>query len=325
MGGRSDSPGGRVPDFFIVGHPKCGTTALYEMLRRHPQVFMPAVKEPRYFADDLPSRYQPWNAGAEPEGYEDYLSLFEPARPDQLVGEASTAYIWSDTAAARIAERQPSARIIALLREPASYLRSMHLQLLEIGTEKEADLRRAIELEPARRTGRELPAAVARWPKVLMYSERIHYVEQLERYRRRFAPEQLLVLIYEDFMRDNDGTMRQVQRFLGIDDRVELELLQANPSVRMRSVRADELVNAVAVGRGTPAKAVKTAVKAVAPRPLRRHAQRMLRRRILLGKPRAPDEAFMRELRERFKPEVEAISRYLGRDLVRLWGYDELG
>src|SRR5437870_2101984 len=134
-------PARRVPDFFIVGQHKSGTTALYEMLRRHPQIFMPERKEPRYFADDLPSRYQPWQEHGEPETYDDYLSLFDPARPDQLIGEASTAYIWSRTAAARIAAAQPAARVIVLLREPASYVRSMHMQLLEIGTEKEADLR----------------------------------------------------------------------------------------------------------------------------------------------------------------------------------------
>ncbi len=49
-GGVPDLGQGRVPDFFIVGHPKCGTTALYEMLRRHPQIFMPDIKEPWFFA-----------------------------------------------------------------------------------------------------------------------------------------------------------------------------------------------------------------------------------------------------------------------------------
>ena len=42
-----------VPDFFIVGHPKCGTTALFEMLRTHPQIYMPDCKETFYFADEL--------------------------------------------------------------------------------------------------------------------------------------------------------------------------------------------------------------------------------------------------------------------------------
>src|SRR3982074_1601533 len=77
---------GRVPDFFIVGHHKSGTTALYEMLRRHPQIYMPSVKEPRYFGSDL---HPLMNLSTLPESFEAYLALFEDARPDQRVGEAS--------------------------------------------------------------------------------------------------------------------------------------------------------------------------------------------------------------------------------------------
>ncbi len=67
---------GEVPDFFIVGHAKCGTTALYEMLRGHPQIFMPELKEPAYFATDLRRRFQPRSAGPLPETLTDYLALF---------------------------------------------------------------------------------------------------------------------------------------------------------------------------------------------------------------------------------------------------------
>jgi Sulfotransferase family len=316
---------GRLPDFFIVGHPKSGTTALYEMLRRHPQVYMSEVKEPRYFAADLPSQYRPWNAGAPAKSYEDYLGLFAAARPDQRVGEASTAYIWSTTAAQLIAEAQPSAQIIVLVREPAAYLRSLHLQLLEISTEKEPDLRRAIELESARREGRDLPDIAAGWPAVLFYREHVRYVEQLRRFHTAFPREQVLVLVYDDFRSDNEGTVRGVQRFLGIDDTVALEVLEANPSVRMRSVRADEMINAVTVGRGPVARAVKAAVKTVTPAGVRGGAQRQLRKRLLFGSPRPADEDVMLELRRSFKPEVQALSEYLGRDLVALWGYDRLG
>ncbi len=70
-----------MPDFFIVGHPKCGTTALYEMLRRHPQIFMPALKEPAFFATDLRSRFQRKGTGPLPVTLEQYLALFDAATP----------------------------------------------------------------------------------------------------------------------------------------------------------------------------------------------------------------------------------------------------
>src|SRR5438067_10190697 len=118
----------RVPDFFIVGHHKSGTTALYEMLRSHPQIYMPTLKEPRYFASDLRAQFEPVKTGRIPATLEDYLALFDDAKPDQVMGEASPSYLRSRAAARAIAEVQPAARIIAILREPASFLRSLHLQ-----------------------------------------------------------------------------------------------------------------------------------------------------------------------------------------------------
>ena len=141
--------GGRVPDFFIAGHPKSGTTALYEMLRRHPQIFMSEEKEPWYFSPELRHRPPPRKPFAIPETLELYLSLFAAAGPGQLAGEASTTYLWSRAAAGMIAEAQPDARIIAILREPASFLRSLHLQFVEAHIETEGDLRRALALEAA--------------------------------------------------------------------------------------------------------------------------------------------------------------------------------
>src|SRR6266487_1139605 len=88
-------PAGRVPDFFIVGHHKSGTTALYEMLRRHPQIYMPELKEPRYFASDLRAQFEPVRTGRLPETLEQYLALFADAREGQLTGEASPSYLRS--------------------------------------------------------------------------------------------------------------------------------------------------------------------------------------------------------------------------------------
>src|SRR5271155_1319829 len=198
--------GRRAPDFFIVGHAKCGTTALYEMLRRHPQIYMPALKEPLYFATDLRARFQRRAAGPLPTELEDYLSLFADAGARQLVGEASSSYLWSRVAAANIASLQPSARIIAILREPGSFLRSLHLQLLQNHIESEKDLRKALALENARRQGKRIPRRSAR-PQALFYSERVRYVEQLRRYHALFPAERVLVLIYDDFRRDNEATV----------------------------------------------------------------------------------------------------------------------
>ena len=315
---------GRAPDFFIVGHPKSGTTALYEMLRRHPEIFMPQLKEPSFLAPDHPRRHQRAAAGPLPETLAQYLALFEPARGDQLAGEASSAYLVSHYAAERIAQISPRARAIAVLREPASLLRSLHLQLLQDRIEDEHDLRRALELERARRKGNYIPSRSPR-PEALHYSERVRFVEQLRRFELALSRERLLVLVYDDFRADNVGVVRRVLRFLGVDEGVELGVVRANPTVRVRSRRLDDLLHSVSVGRGPVSGLVKMSVKGVSSRRVRRGVLGLVRARAVVAAPPPVDEGLMLQLRRRFRDEVVAVSEYLGRDLVGEWGYDKLG
>jgi hypothetical protein len=321
-GARSADQAGRLPDFFVVGHGKSGTTALYEMLRRHPQIYMPANKEPWFFATELRERTPPRPEGT-PQTLEEYRALFAAAAPDQRAGESSTLYLWSHTAAARIAAVAPDSRIIALLREPASFLRSLHMQFVETYVEEEADLRTALKLEDARRAGRKIPRYTY-WPQTLLYSEHVRYAEQLRRYRELFGAERMLVLIYDDFRRDNAATVRQVLRFLDVDDTIALGTSEANPTVGVRSQRLHHLVHALSVGRGPVSRVAKAALKQLLPQRLRRGAVHVTKQRLIYTAPQAPDEALMRELRRRYKPEVLALSEYLGKDLVSLWGYDSV-
>ena len=300
--------GHTVPDFFIVGHHKSGTTALYEMLRRHPQIFMPAVKEPRYLAADLRALV-PSTAG-QPQTMQEYLALFDGAAPGQRVGEASPSYLRSRDAARAIAELQPHARIIAIFREPASFVRSLHLHLIEEGVEREQDLAAAVRNEQLTRNGQP----------VLRYSDNVHYTEQLRRYRDVFGSEQVMALIYEDFRADNRATVRRVLRFLGVDEDVELPMLEANPSYSVRSPRLNDALHSLE-GSGTAARAVRRALVTLVPRRARRDALGLLRRKVVYGPPPAPEERVMAELRERYRPEVEEFGDYLGRDLMTLWGY----
>jgi Sulfotransferase family len=312
----------RLPDFFVVGQPKSGTTAMYSMLRRHPRIYLPDTKEPGYFAEELQVRKPP-----RPEGnvhtLDDYASLFEQAAPEQLIGDATPFYLWSRTAAARIARAQPCARIIATLREPASLLHSLHLLLVRIHVESEPDLRAAIELEPARREGRAIPTNTY-WPLLLRYSEQVRYVEQLRRYEACFPREQMLLLVYDDFRADNEGTVRQVLRFLGAEDDMPIGAIEANPTLRVRSQPLHRLAEAVTVGHGPLGKAANALLKTLTPQRFRRGPLQVAKSRVLYGEPDPPDEELMHELRRRFRPEVEGLSEYLGRDLIKLWGYDRL-
>ncbi len=131
-----------------------------------------------------------------------------------------------------------------------------------------------------------------------------------------------MVLIYDDFRRDNAATLRAVLRFLAVEDRAPIDTAEANPTVRVRSRRLNHLIFRE---QGPAWRTVRTAVKPFMPQQARRHMLEMIRDRIVYASPRPAEEELMMELRRRFKPEVVALSNYLGRDLVSLWGYDRIG
>jgi sulfotransferase family protein len=313
----------RVPDFFVVGHAKSGTTALHEMLRQHPQIYMPDVKEPWFFVPELRSEAKAANAERHPRTLDGYLALFADATPEQRAGEATPSYLLSREAAWRIAEVQPDARIVAILREPASFLRSLHMQFLHTHVETERDLGKALALEAKRREGKAIPSTSTR-PQTLLYSDHVRYVEQLRRYDRAFGRERMLVLIYDDFRADNDATVRRVLRFLEVDDTYAIEPADVNPTVGIRAPRVSGLVRSLYLGRGPGARGAKRAIKAFTPRRLR-HEALGIERRAQLGEPLAVDEQVMAELRVRFAAEVASLGDYLDRDIAKLWGYDRLG
>jgi hypothetical protein len=181
-----------------------------------------------------------------------------------------------------------------------------------------------MSLQDDRREGRRIPSRSHR-PQVLQYSEHVRYVDQLRRYHDRFPREQVLVLIYEDFRADNEATLRRVLRFLDVDDEHPLELMNVNVTKQtVRSWRLKELLNSVSRGDGPVSHAGKAALKALTTRRLRRGAFARVYRRAVVAEPPPPDEDFMLELRRRFKGEVVALSEYLDRDLVALWGYDDV-
>jgi hypothetical protein len=190
----------------------------------------------------------------------------------------------------------------------------MHLQLVQEHVETEKDLARAVAGEQIERDGRP----------VRRYSDHIHYVEQLERFHAALPREQLLVLIYDDFRRDNDATVRRVLRFLDVDDEAPLDLIEANPTVSVRSLRLDAVLRGFYRERGPAARSAKRLLRAVTPGRLRTAAVRTVRRRLVYGSPQQPDEAVTAELRSRYAAEVRALSEYLDRDLVSEWGYERV-
>lgn len=198
------------PNFFIVGAPKCGTTALSEYLREHPNVFMATPKEPGYFSEDLPGLQFIRKR-------EQYEQLFQAARPDRhlAVGEASPSYLFSKVAIERIRACNPDARLIVMLRNPLDLLPSYHAQLLFSLFEEERDFVRAWGLQQERAQGRMIPDA-CREPALLQYGAVVRFAEQLQRLFAVFPREQVLVLLFEDFRSHTKETYERVLSFLDL-------------------------------------------------------------------------------------------------------------
>ncbi len=322
----------RVPDFFIVGQPRSGTTALYEMLRWHPEIFMTDPKEPLFLANDLRQRFRRSRLGLRrtrveeylatlPTTMDEYLALFEAATPDQQLGEASVLYLFSRSAAASIQELNPASRIIVIFREPASFLRSYHLLNLQTGQENEPNLIKAIALEDER--ARRPPRGSYR-PQELLYSRHVSYTEQLRRYHAAFHPEQVLTLIYDDYRTDNERTVRRIFDFLGVDYSVPITSIDANTTVALRSHLLDDVVDRFSVGRGPISRRVKSGIKAFVTESTRKRLLQAVRLKLVYSPPPVSDDELMATLRVSLRPEVERFSEYLDRDLIGLWGYDRL-
>jgi hypothetical protein len=309
------------PSVFIAGNSKSGTSALYQFLKVHPDVFMSSPKEPNYFARDFLRDPDP--AGSfHPHSLDWYLGLFEHARPDQICGEASAVYLYSSVAAREIHAFNPDARLVFILREPVSFLHSYHLQQLKNPVtegEDEKDFEKALALEPFRRQGQRLPKGCL-VPELNYYSERIRYAAHLQRYLEVFDRSQLLILLYDDFRRDNAGTYRQVLAFLGLNPNFTPDFRTVNEGSKLRSKSMQQLMRRLTFGQGWAAP-VKALAKRLLPAPMRKKLVQQAYDTLVFEPKDEVDPILAARLKAQFRPEVEHISTLLGRDLVTLWGY----
>ncbi len=289
------------PDFFIVGAFKAGTTALYEYLGQHPQVFMPFHKEPMYFGADLDARYERMSEA-------DYLRLFEDAHPGQRVGEASPWYLYSTSAAREIADFAPEAQIIVMLRNPVDVMHAQHSQLLFNQREDLVDFEMALAAEPDRRAGRRIPAGALR-REALFYRHSVRFAEQLERYLDVFGRDRVHVIVFEDLRDRTAGTYRGVLEFLGVDLAFEPRLEVRNPNRRVRLAALQRLVY-------RPPGPLRRIVPWLRRFPLVHRARDMVvAANSAPESRRTMDPDLRRRLTEEMAPDVEALGRLIDRDL----------
>jgi hypothetical protein len=291
-----------VPGFFIVGAPRCGTTALYTYLRNHPAVFMPDLKEPHLFSHDLPG-------SAQVRSREEYLALFAPAPEGAVIGEASVYYLLSRAAPRAIHEFNPDARIIIMLRDPVDLMYSVHTFNVIAGSEDVFDFHHALELEEARKQGRCLPSYHVDEPFKLYYRELARYSGHVERYLKEFGPDRVQVIIHEEFRKSPKDSFAAVCDFLGIERFLDIPFAVVNPN---RNWRSRWLITFLRTSNGFS----KKVARALLPLQLRSWLVDRLMRANLTVRPRPPLDPQLRAvLNEEFRPEVERLSKLLGRDL----------
>jgi len=299
----------RIPNFFIVGAPKCGTTSLWYYLKQHPDIFMCDPKEPHFFGRDL--KYE--SAGAIRE-LDRYLGLFREAENESRIGEASVFSLYSKHAAYEIREFNPTADIIIMLRNPADMLYSLHTFWVSTGREDILDFGEALAAEDDRRAGLRMPDVIYHFPaELLLYREIARYCSQVKRYFDVFGEDRVHIIIFEDFVTDTKDEVEKVLRFLGVDSALAPDLQKGNVGT-VRQVR-HPLVRRLA--RNPLAVWI---LRQVRPHPLgggrMDFLEKLWRRYVYRYAPTKPLNPRTRhDLQEEFKQEIKDLSRLIHRNL----------
>src|SRR5579859_4974857 len=165
-----------MPNFFIVGAARSGTTSLHRYLSQHPQIFMTHRKEVHFFAADHFPRTGPgddWLNKRVLHDQEQYTQLFADVQGAKAIGEASVFYLCLPDSAERIAQAVPDAKIIIILREPVERSYSSHMMLVRDGRET-LGFAEGLELAQERKAKGFEP--------IWWYKELSLYYEQVKRY-----------------------------------------------------------------------------------------------------------------------------------------------
>jgi hypothetical protein len=215
-----------LPNFFLVGAPKAGTTSLYRYLEQHPGIYFSPIKEPCYFSEEIRrERFAPEirhagsidaylagpmttkRFGGPVSRWEDYVRLFANVRGETAIGEASVCYLWSPTAARNIAAAVPDAKIVIVLRDPVERAWSQYRDMVA-----NAGFSRSFDDLIQRSLAYRGDSLTFEYP----FLEFGCYDEQVARYRALFPLVQ--VHRYDDFRDRPRDTIASIFRFLQVDD-----------------------------------------------------------------------------------------------------------
>ena len=244
---------------------------------------MPSIKEPHFFGADL-------HSAKFVRDRRDYIELFTPRHGERLLGEASVYYLYSQTAATEL-----------------DMIHSLHSQAVSSAYEDILDFSEALSAEEDRARGQRIPD-IADFPQGLLYRRIGMYAEQVRRYLATFPPEQVHVILFDDFVRDTEAVYVDVLRFLGVYDlNYRPEFKRVNENRRLAFVALEHFVK-----RRT---SIRRQIKALSPR---LYSSLYSTFRGLNARPARREEMapeLRKQLIERFASDVAALSALLDRDL----------
>jgi hypothetical protein len=289
-----------LPNFFIIGSAKSGTTTLFGALVQEPQIFMSRPKEPNFFCDD--ALYQ--------NGLNWYAEkCFSNSQHYPARGEGSTRYLnWGEKVASRIAEmdKDGQVKLIAIFRDPVKRAYSMYWHAVRFGYE-------ALSFEEAILTEEHRVAKL--WNDLYPTGKNYYtyfregcYATRLQPYLDHFPRERILLLLQEDLIQDYPGTICTIVDYLGVTSKVEHVPSVLNPYAKTRSQTLRKVLN-------TPS-ALQTLSRLLLPLPLRTKLKSLLRKanREVVKYPPMSSE-MEKLLRDRYRMEIEAFEKIIGRDL----------
>ncbi|HEX2254228.1 MAG TPA: sulfotransferase [Thermoanaerobaculia bacterium] len=287
------------PNFFLLGAPKCGTTALAQYLSEHPAVLFSEPKEPKYFNTDFSPIHRRCLTP------EEYARCFDPALLERCpaVGEGTVWYLYSQVAVANILAAHPQARFLVMVRNPLELAPSLHSQLLWGGEEDEPDFARAWALQDERRRGRSVPATCPD-PQALLYGEVARLGEQLQRLYRQVPRERVFVGMFDDLRREPERLHADVLRFLDLPHQELSDYRVVNANRQLRRPRLARMLY-----RGRQAKLLLGIRRSLG---VWERLSPLLSRRA----PRPPlAPAVVDSMRQHFADDVALLGELVGRDL----------
>jgi hypothetical protein len=282
-----------LPNFFLVGANKGGTTSMHRYLREHPEIFMSNHKEPTYFALD----------GTEPPpiGFgkrfvttrEVYEALFDAVDGEKVVGESSTAYLRSKLAPGRIHEDIPHAKVMAILRDPSERAWSAYGMYVSKGFEPVHSFEEVVD--------RELAGGSR------LYVHNGFYSEGLSRWYERFGHDQVRVYLYEDLREDPHRLLREIFEWLDVDPTFTPDVSRRYNETKLPRSRA---VKQALEGDSR----LKSAIRTIAPKAARHWIKENVQQ-LNKTKPTGLSPETRRRLVHVFEEDIRKVADLIDRDL----------